>query len=152
MRWADVATRNPELAALGEKKLGAPGVVLLGTIRRDGSPRVSPVNPHFWDGELWLSLATWSHKANDAARDARVVVHSTVVNRDGSDGEYKVRGRAVLEEDRAVYDRFAQALVERYGWGPDVNTIRLFKLDVDDITFIDRANRPWHDPAVTRWS
>ena len=46
MRWSDFAARAPRLAALGEDRLLAPGVVLVGTIRRDGTPRISP-------GEIW---------------------------------------------------------------------------------------------------
>ncbi len=36
MRWADLESQQPRLAELGRRKLGGPGVVLVGTIRRDG--------------------------------------------------------------------------------------------------------------------
>ena len=65
MRWSDFAARAPRLAALGEDRLLAPGVVLVGTIRRDGTPRISPVEPLLWNGDLWLSMLLGSYKAED---------------------------------------------------------------------------------------
>lgn len=40
-----------------------------------------------------------SRKAADLLRDPHLLVHSIVTSRDGSAGEYKVRGRAVGEEN-----------------------------------------------------
>jgi hypothetical protein len=152
MRWADVEKQQSGLTELGKEKLGTHGVVLVGTIRRDGSPRVSPVTPHFWDGDLCLSMASPSRKVGDVMRDPRIVVHSVAIRRDGADGEYKVRGRAILETDTATQARFAQTVRELYGWGPDPGTFHLFRIDIDDITFIDRehATNPY-DPEITRW-
>src|SRR5439155_13891074 len=99
MRWADVEAKQPRLAALGREKLGERGVVRVGTIRRDGSARISPVEPLFWEGELWLPMGLGSTKAKDLMRDPRILVHSIVTSRDGTEGEYKVRGRATLETD-----------------------------------------------------
>ena len=48
MRWQEFELQQSRLAALGRRCLGDPGVVLVGTIRRDGSPRLSPVEPLFW--------------------------------------------------------------------------------------------------------
>ncbi len=75
MRWAEVEAHQPRLAAVGLEKLGAPGVVLVGTVRRDGSPRVTPVEPFFWEGELWLTMGLDSWTAKDLMRDPRVLGH-----------------------------------------------------------------------------
>lgn len=83
----------------GRRRLGDPGVVLVGTIRRDGSPRVSPVEPLLWNGDLWLSMGRSSRKAADLERDARILVHSIVTGREGTLGEDKVRGRAAPVDD-----------------------------------------------------
>jgi hypothetical protein len=48
MHWSEVAREQPRLAAMGLQRLSEPGVVLVGTIRRDGTPRISPVEPLFW--------------------------------------------------------------------------------------------------------
>jgi hypothetical protein len=93
MRWSELERQQPHLAALGRERLIEPGVVLVGTIRRDGSPRISPVEPLLWEGELWLSTLYDSLKAADLIRDSRVLVHGIVTSRDGAASEYKVRGR-----------------------------------------------------------
>jgi hypothetical protein len=41
---------------LGERFLGDAGVVLVVTLRRDGSRRLSPVEPLFWREDLWLMM------------------------------------------------------------------------------------------------
>ncbi|HEY3529683.1 MAG TPA: pyridoxamine 5'-phosphate oxidase family protein [Nocardioides sp.] len=136
MRWADFEAAARGLAALGRKKLLAPGVVLVGTIRRDGAPRISPVEPFVLDGELWLSMLWGSHKAADLARDPRVLVHSIVSSRDGGDGEYKLRGRCHAEEDRGVRERYADAVSAALGWRPDPDRVHLFRVDIDSVSYL----------------
>ncbi len=50
MEWSELVRRQPRLAALAERRLIEPGVVLVATIRRDGTPRLSPVEPLVVDG------------------------------------------------------------------------------------------------------
>src|SRR5215831_19531123 len=102
MRWQSFEVAAPRLAGLAKEKLVAPGVVLVGTIRRDGSPRISPVEPFLLDGDLWLSMLWGSHKAADLKRDARVLMHSIVTSRDGGGGEMKIRGVCREEGDPSV--------------------------------------------------
>ena len=90
MRWSELTQRQPQLAELGRQRLLAPGVVLAATIRSDGTPRLSPVEPLVLDGTLWLSMMWQSRKAADLARDPRILVHSVVTSRDGGEGEFKV--------------------------------------------------------------
>src|SRR5207249_3618148 len=45
MMWSDFAVAAPELAAIGQQRIEATGLVVIGTLRRDGSPRISPVEP-----------------------------------------------------------------------------------------------------------
>lgn len=128
--------------------LDDPGVVLVGTIRRDGSPRLSPVEPLFWDGDLWLAMGFESLKAKDLVRDPRILVHSIVTGRDGSAGEFKVRGRAVLERGR-VEDEYARVVARELGWSPVVGKFHLFRVDVEDVTYIRWADH--NDQYVTMW-
>src|SRR5688500_5921822 len=110
MRWEQFEQLEPRLAALGRRRLGDPGVLLVATIRRDGSPRLSPVEPLFWNGDLWLSMGWGSRKAEDLARDPRILLHSIVADREGSSGEYKLRGRAVPEADADVHRDYARTV------------------------------------------
>lgn len=113
MRWDDLDRHQPRLADRARKRLVDPGIALVVTIRRDGTPRLSPVEPFVLDGRLWLSMMWQSWKARDLLRDPRVLVHGIVTDRDGADGEVKVRGAA-----RAV-GRF-----------------HLFEVDIQDVTSI----------------
>ena len=69
--WRELTQGAPELARLGLARLHAAGLVMLGTLRRDGSPRISPVEPCITDGRLLVGAMTWSGKAADLRRDPR---------------------------------------------------------------------------------
>ena len=79
MRWDDLHEHQPRLAAIAAERLVAPGVLLVVTIRADGAPRLSPVEPFVLDGDLWLSMMLGSRKAADLVRDPRVLVHSVTL-------------------------------------------------------------------------
>jgi hypothetical protein len=74
-------------------------VVLLGTLRRDGSPRISPVEPYFARGQLMSGAMAWSGKARDLLRDPRCVMHSPISAPDSGEAELKVYGLAALADD-----------------------------------------------------
>src|SRR5437773_12510803 len=106
MRWDDFAAAAPELAALGEERLRGRELCLVGTLRKGGWPRISPVEPEFVDGELLLGMMWRSPKALDLLRDPRLVVHSVVSERSGKEGDFKLYGRVVDIQDpdwRAAY-------------------------------------------------
>ena len=92
--WRDVELGAPEIARLGMARLDAARVAMLGTLRRDGSPRISPVEPYMVSGRLLVGAMTWSGKAADLRRDPRYVLHSAVTGPDSGDGELKLRGFA----------------------------------------------------------
>ena len=150
MQWSELAEQAPRLADLGRQRLEEPGVVLVGTVRRDGTARISPVEPLLWDGGLWLSMLFGSLKAADLRRDSRVLVHSIVTGRDGGLGEYKVRGRAVEAPAGAVRDAYADEVRSRLGWEPTPGRFHLFSIDISDVTFI-RYEDASGDQFVTRW-
>ena len=68
MRWSDISARQRALAAVAHDQLVKPGVLLVGTTRRDGSARISGAEPLIMDGELWLSMMPTSAKARDLNR------------------------------------------------------------------------------------
>lgn len=150
MRWNEFEASEPRLAALGRERLIEPGVVIVGTTRGDGTPRISPVEPLLWEGELWLSMLWGSYKAADLKRDPRVLVHSIVTGPDGGAGEYKVRGRAIEESSREFQQGYAREVRERIGWDPQPGQFHLFRIDVEDVTFI-RYDQRSGDQFVTRW-
>jgi hypothetical protein len=150
VRWVDVRESQPRLADLGESLLAGAGVVLLCTIRRDGSPRLSPVEPLFWAHDLWLSMLLGSRKARDLLRDDRILVHSVVTNREGQQGEYKLRGRALAENGERAQAAYANRVRESLGWEPVVGRFHLFRVDIEDVTYI-RYDAATGDQYCARW-
>ena len=150
VHWEDIRRRQPQMAALGEERLGGPGVVLVGTVCLSGEARISPVEPLFWNGDLWLSMLWASKKAHDLLRDPRVLVHSAVASRDGSNGEYKVRGWARLEPDPAAQARYASAISDHAGWRPEPGEFHLFWIEITRLAFI-RYEEPSGDQFVASW-
>lgn len=150
MRWSELERAQPRLAELGRRRLIEPGVVLVATIRRDGTPRLSPVEPFLMDGDLWLSMMWQSTKARDLARDPRILVHSVIADRDGGDGEYKVRGTARPTDDGDVQRRYADAVALSLGWEPEPGRFHLFAVDIEEVTFI-RYDDATGDQYVCRW-
>jgi len=150
MRWSEVERQQPRLAELGVRLLTGPGVVLVGTIRRDGTPRLSPVEPLVMDGSLWLSMMWRSAKATDLFRDPRILVHSAVAGREGGPGEFKVRGVARTHDDPAVHRRYAETAARELGWEPEFGRSHLFDVDIADVTFIT-YDAPTGDQHVAMW-
>jgi hypothetical protein len=148
MRWDDFQREAPRLARVAYDRLIVPGVLLVVTIRHDGTPRLSPVEPLVSGGELWLSMMWQSRKAADLLRDDRVLVHSITTTRDGNEGEVKVRGRAVPVADLATRARYCEA-VAVLGWQPEEPYFHLFCVEIADVTFIRYS--PTGDQQVARW-
>jgi hypothetical protein len=135
MRWSEIASRQPALGAVAAEKLIRPGVVLAGTVRRDGRARISGVEPLIMGGELWLSMLPDSAKARDLGRDSRIVLNS-IITGPAPDAELKVRGTARLETSLQVHQRYATAVAASLGWQPVVGHFTLFAIDIDDVTYI----------------
>ena len=92
--WQDLELGAPEIARLGMARLKAAGVAMLGTVRRDGSPRISPVEPYLVAGQLVVGVMAWSGKAADLLREPRYALHSIVTGPDTGEGELKLNGSA----------------------------------------------------------
>jgi hypothetical protein len=150
MRWADVEARQPRLAELGRQKLAGPGVVLVGTVRKDGTARISAVEPYFWRGDLWLPVLLDSLKARDLVRDPRILVHNIVTSRDGTtEGEFMLRGRALLEHDSRVEEEIAVAIAADLPWRPEPGKFHLFRIEVDHVASIRWGDH--NDQYLTSW-
>jgi hypothetical protein len=142
MRWDEFATACPEIAARGEERLRQHELCLLGTIRRDGWPRISPVEPDFVDGELMIGMMWQSLKARDLVRDARCTLHSVVSNRNGTEGDFKLHGAAVDVREAERRDRYRDTIFGRIGWAPDEPTYHLFAIDVQAAGFVIFGDEP----------
>jgi hypothetical protein len=93
--WQDLELGATVIARLGMDRINAARVALLGTLRPDASPRISPVEPYVAKGQLLVGAMAWSRKAADLLRDPRFVLHSAVTGPDSGEGELKLYGSAV---------------------------------------------------------
>ena len=101
--WNDFARTAPELAALNvQTRFEATGLGMLATLRKDGSPRISGIEPSFFEGELWLGMMDGSLKARDLQRDPRIALHNATVDKEVKEGDVKVSGLAVEVTDDAT--------------------------------------------------
>ncbi len=149
MKWSEIADREPKLGALATERLIGPRVLLVGTTRRDGSARISGVEPLVMDGDLWLSMMRGSAKAHDLARDPRIVLHSVVTGPEAA-AEIKLRGTVRTETSPYSQQRYADKAAAELGWRPVPGQFTLFAVDVCDVTYIgyDVATGAQH---VARW-
>ena len=95
---------------------------MVGTLRANGWPRISPCEVDFVAGELLLGMMWQSPKARDLVRDERCVLHSCTSDRLGSEGDFKLYLFAV-DVQSAGFVSFGD---EPYGmaWDPAHGTRR----------------------------
>ena len=115
--WAEFAEDAPHIAEIFQRRHAATGnLCMLGTIRSDGYPRISPVEPSFFDGELVVVGMPGTTKFIDLGRDPRFCLHTATVDTHVSDGDAKVWADAVNLQDPDFHKRFAEDLFERTGF------------------------------------
>src|SRR5215218_6243852 len=90
--FSQLEASAPDLATPIRERLAGTGLALLGTIRADGSPRVSPIEVTIHDGHLYVGMMPGSRKAVDVARDPRVSLLTPVADKDDLAGEGKLFG------------------------------------------------------------
>ena len=98
LTWKEFEESAPEMARFGTQRM-SDRVMYIGTVRRDGYPRVHPFTPFVSEGHLFAFMEPTSPKGHDLVRDGRFTVHSLVKDWNGSDGEFTMTGRARLVED-----------------------------------------------------
>ncbi|MBA2460784.1 MAG: pyridoxamine 5'-phosphate oxidase family protein [Actinobacteria bacterium] len=146
MSWAQLEADAPELARLGCERLDAVGLAFLGTLRSDGSPRVSPVEPFFIAGELVLGVMARSGKARDLARDPRCALQSAVTDPNAGEGELKLHGRAV-----AAGGELRSALPAAWWMSRPLEDADVYALAIDQAVFV-RWDLAGGVMTLSRWS
>lgn len=126
----------PEIGELAEQRFRSDELVFLGTVRPDGSARVSPCELDFVDGELTFGMMWRSQKALDLQRDPRVTVHSATADRMNPGGDVKLRGTVREIADLPMRERYREAILGRIGWAPDEPEFHVFALDVEHAAYI----------------
>ncbi len=106
--WATFERSAPEIGGAGRRRLHG-RVAYLGTIRKDGSPRVHPVTPIVSADALYIFMEPTSPKGKDLERDPRFTLHAGVEDNNGGQGEFALSGEARLVRDSAGRERAVAA-------------------------------------------
>ncbi|WP_330271861.1 pyridoxamine 5'-phosphate oxidase family protein [Lentzea sp. NBC_00516] len=149
--WAEFAAEQPDMAAFVQDRFAADRHALLATLRKDGSPRISGVEPDFTRGELWAGMMFDSLKSKDLRRDPRFALHCMSTTASVAEaGDAKISGTAEFWTDKADY---LKDLFDRTGWNP--SELDLFRFNVTEVVQIttegdEMVVLSWHEGRGTR--
>jgi pyridoxamine 5'-phosphate oxidase-like protein len=146
VNWAELEAAAPEIVRLGKERVEEARVALLGTLRRDGSPRISPVEPFLSQGNLLFGAMSWSSKTRDLQRDPRCVLHSAVTGPDVGEGELKLYGWAAEADDE-----LREAASGGWWLEHPREAARVFGLDIEQAVFVS-WDLEQAEVTVKRWS
>jgi predicted pyridoxine 5'-phosphate oxidase superfamily flavin-nucleotide-binding protein len=149
LRWEDFANEAAALASKVENLIDQYGFALIGTVRRDGTPRISPVETHLLGTDLALVMIPRTRKATDIGRDNRLILQSPVVNAANPGSEYKLRGSAAIIESNQGREAVAGAVEARSGWRPRPDWL-FVAVVLSEATHI--AWSPDGTGVISRWS
>jgi hypothetical protein len=135
--WDELAKEAPGVAAVAERRLTVTGLAMLGTLRKDGFPRISPVEPLvdgdrlvLHEGRPVFGMMWRSTKALDLQRDPRFTLHTATADKELTDGDAKAWGTMaeVTEPDEVEY---MADLIERHvGYRFEPGTFHAFLPDL----------------------
>jgi hypothetical protein len=115
--WKEFTGHAPRIAAVFSRRHAATGnLCLLATLRSDGFPRISPIEPRVFEDQLWLMGMPHTTKFRDLGRDPRFCLHTATVDPQVSDGDAKIWGVVNDVRDRELHQRFAAALFDETGF------------------------------------
>ena len=115
--WSQFTEEAPNVAALFLRRHQATGkLCMLATLRADGSPRISPIEPVIFEGMLVLAGMPNTRKFDDLARDPRFCLHTATVDTRVADGDAKLFGTVTDLQDETIHARFAQKLFDDSGF------------------------------------
>lgn len=148
--WNEFAAEAPHIAEVFERRHAATGnLCLLATLRADGSPRISPMEPRIFDGRLVLVGMPGTTKFRDLGRDPRFCLHTATVDPQVGDGDAKLWGEAVNDQDEEFQGRWAADLFEASGF--DLRTEKFNPFYVADITAASSLEMVGNTLMITIW-
>jgi hypothetical protein len=146
-RWADVEAAAPELAPAVRARFDAHRHLVLGTLRADGSPRLSGIETTFRDGDLWLGMMPGSRKALDLRRDPRLALHSPPVDEQLSEGDARITGRAVEVAEPGAMESLVEGDDRHEGGAPPGH---VFRVDVTELMLL-KVGDPADHLVIETW-
>ena len=115
--WSEFVREAPRIAEVFVRRHKTTGYLcFLATLRPDGYPRISPMEPRIFEDRLVLVGMPNTSKFRDLARDPRFSLHTATIDPYVGDGDAKVWGEAGSSLDRDLHARFADHLFEESGF------------------------------------
>ena len=100
--WGQLEEQVPKFAERIRLRLESHVHAVMGTLRRDGSPRLSGMEAPIRDGHLWLGMTPGSRKTADLLRDTRFSLHSSPDIEELLLGDARIDGLAVAATPEEV--------------------------------------------------
>lgn len=122
---------------------------MLATLRADGYPRISPMEPRIFDGRLVLVGMPDTTKFADLQRDPRFSLHTATVDPHVGDGDAKLWGDVENVQDADLHQRFAEDLFAESGF--DLRGERFDPFYVADIAGASCLELAGGQLTVTIW-
>src|SRR3954470_10481224 len=116
MKWDEFKAAAPHIGTLAQEIFDEQHLAILGTLRSDGWPRISPCEVYFVDGEMLLGMMPRSKKVNDLRRDGRITVANGQESREPRLGDVKIYGRAREVLDDALREGLGDAQETLIQW------------------------------------
>jgi hypothetical protein len=114
--WTEFAEQAPRIAEIFVRRHTAThNLCMLATIRSDGYPRISPLEPLIFEGEMVLVGMPGTTKFADLGRDPRFCLHTATVDTQVGDGDAKLWGTVQNLQDKDMHERFFADLFDRTG-------------------------------------
>jgi hypothetical protein len=98
LTWGQFEVSAPAMARFGAQRM-SDRVMYIGTVRRNGYPRVHPFSPFVSSGHLFAFMEPTSPKAHDLERGGPYTIHSLVRDWNGTEGEFSITGKAAPVQD-----------------------------------------------------
>lgn len=150
MTWQAFTAAAPTITTVFNRRYAATGkLCMLATIRSDGFPRISPMEPVLFEDQLVLFGMPNTVKFHDLARDPRFCLHTATVDTWVSDGDVKLWGTVKDIQDKDVHQRFAVAFFEESGM--DFRGKHFDHLYLADVIGASAIETDGHQLHITVW-
>ena len=143
--WAQFEADEPGFARFVRGRFEAYTLGFLATLRPDGSPRISGIEPMFAAGHLLLGMMKDSLKSADLRRDPRFALHGASIDKDVKDGDVKLNGLAIP----ATPELYA-VLSQETGGAHDAASADLYTVELTAVSSL-RVGEPADHLVIEAW-
>ncbi len=148
--FTDLCAAAPSIGAFLGARVSTTGLSFLATTRRDGWPRVSPIELSIIDDRLYAGSMPNAVKARDLRRDPRCCVITPLADKDDLSGEAKAFCRAREVAADAEWERVRVAWRSATGFDiGDPGGAHIFELDIEAAAWQRVEGDDWR---TTSWT